>query len=1052
MKHIALLFGIIGLTVPIFAQQTTVFTEANQAYKRGMAFYDQGLFANAQDEFENAVTLLLPVNEDESELLRTKSELYYAKTAVELNQPDGEKLILDFIRRYSPDPIANQALIDLADYYYKAKDYDKAIEYYSKVPINSMPREQRAEAKFKLGYSFFVKKQFANAKNNFRDIKDIQGDYYYPTNYYLGLCYFFEGDYDNAIRSLRISEGDAAYKSRIPYYITQIYFAERRYDELIAYGEPKLNERGVQNDKEIRQLIGQSYFEKGNYEKAVGYLEYYAERTGRMREEEFYQLGYAQYQTGAYQKAIGNFEELSTVDSKLAQYAMYYLADCYLKLNQKASARTAFATAKRMEYDKAIQEEALYNYAKLSYELKDPREAIASLQDIPPTSRYYNEAQALMSEIFLTYRDYQQALRILEGMTNKTPQLRESYQKVAYFRGLQLLRENDIEGAKVHLAKSLQDPVDTKTRALAIYWQGDIAQREKDYAGSIRYMTQYLTLAKSLSNMPDEASLFTANYVQGYNYLKQENYTAALGFFQESVTGIKRNLNFIASTTVKNDILGDATVRAGDCYFKRNQYAQAVQYYDEAIDRKYSGFVYALYQKAIIEGLQKNTTEKILALEQIANQYPNSEFADDALLQLGMTYQQIGQSNQAIPPLRKLITDYKGKTPLINQALIRLGLITYNQNNAEGAINYYKQIFSNNPTPEEASLALAALEEIYVDDLGRADDYFAFLETIPGYKVDNIARDSVNFKVAEVQYQNGNYERAADLFTDYIRKYPNGRYLLDAHYERGESYAVLKRYDSALADYEFVVDRGQSRYYAKALEKGAIIAYNYSQDFAKAYNLYSKLEVAATSTDLRFEAQLGALRSAYRTGNSQAVYELANKVANNPSANQGQIATANFYLGKVAFDRKDYDNALTAFQRVLTQSDNEQTAEARYLIAYIYYLKRDLDRAQQICINANKESSAYPYWVAKSVILLSDILKEKGDLYNARAALEALLENYEGDQTLIQEAQTKLSQLNQQISGASRLAPAIDPNRLQFENDTSGTIIPGGRRRNNNNK
>ncbi len=1049
MKRITLLLVMIGLAVPLLAQQTTVFTEANLAYKRGMSFYEQGLFAKAQQEFKTAVDLLLPINEEASDLLRTKAELYYAKTSVQLNQPDGEKLILDFIRSNSPDPIANQALIDLANYYYQAKDYDKAIEYFSKVPVNAMPRDQRSEAKFKMGYSFFVKKQFANAKNNFRDIQDIQGDYYYPTNYYLGICYFFEGDYNNAIRNFRVAEQFSRYKPHIPFYLTQIYFAEKRYDELIAYAEQKLQERGVQKEKEIRQLLGQAHFEKGNYEEAVGHLEYFAERTGRMREEEFYQLAYAQYQTGRYEKAVRNFEELSTVDSKLAQYAMYYLADSYLKLNQKASARTAFATAKRMNYDPAIREEALYNYAKLSYELKDPREAIATLQDVPSTSRYYNEAQALMSDIFLTYRDYQQALRILESMQNKTPQLRESYQRVAYLRALQLLRENDPEGAKVHFNKSLQDPVDTKTRALATYWLGDLAQREKDYSGSIRYITQFLTLAKSLSNLPDESSLFTANYIQGYNYLKQENYTAALGFFQEAVTGIKRNVNFIASETVKNDILGDATMRAGDCYFKRNQYAQAITYYDEAINRRYSGFVYALFQKAIIEGLRKNTTDKILALEEIVSRYPDSEFADDALLQLGITYQQIGQSNQAIPPLRRLTTDYRGKTPLINQALIRLGLITYNQNNAEGAINYYKQVFSNNPSPEEAGLALAALEEIYVDDLGRADDYFAFLETIPGYKVDNLARDSVTFKVAEVQYENASYNRAVDLYTDYLRKFPNGRYTLDAHYQRGESYAVLKRYDSALADYEYVVDRGQSRYYVKALEKAAIIAYNYSQDFAKAYNLYSKLEVAATNADLRFEAQLGALRSAYRTGNSQAVYELANKVANNPSASQTQIATSNFYLGKVAFDRKDYDNALTAFQRVINQSDNEQTAEARYLVAYIYYLKRDLDRAQQICLNANKESSAYPYWVAKSVILLADILAEKGDLYNARAALEALLENYDEDQELIQEAQTKLNQINQQINRASRLAPGNSSNLMEFENDS--TIIPGNRRRNNNN-
>lgn len=1047
IKKIALVLGSMLLCLPMWAQQTTIYTEANESFKRGMELYEKGVFAQAQSEFKQTVDKLRPVNEPQYDLLRMKAELYYAKTAVQLHQPEGEKLILDFIRSYSPDPIASQALVDLANYYYNAEDYDKAIEYFKQVPMEGLTQQQRAEAKFKLGYSYFVKKQFTNAKTEFKDVKDIQGDYYYPTNYYLGLCYFFEGNYSEAIRNLSVAEQSTKYKPLIPYYIAQIYFAERKYEELIAYAEPRLRDRGVRNEAEIRQLIGQAHFERGDYAAALPYLEYYAQRTSKMQESEFYQLGFAQYKTGNYKGAISSFTELSSVDSKLGQYAMYYLADSYLRLGQKQSARTALGIAKRMNYDPAITEQATFNYAKLSYELKDPREAVAALQDIPQNSKYYTEAQTLMSEILLSYRDYKQALEILEKLPNKTPQLRETYQKVAYYRALQLVQENDIAGAKQLLDKSLKDPIDPRIKALAVYWQGDIAQREKQYDASINYLSQFLTFAKTMTGLPDESSIFTANYLQGYNYLKQDNYTGALGFFQEAVTGIRRNQSFIRNETVKNDILGDATLRTGDAYFKRNQYADAIRYYDDAIDKKYPGFIYALYQKAIIEGLRGRTTDKILALEQLVNNYPNSPYADEALLALGSTYQEIGQLGKALEPLRKLVTNYKGKSNLINQGLIRLGLIAYNQNNPQGAIDYYKQVFSNNPSPEEANLALASLEEIYVNDLGRADEYFAFLETIPGYKVDNLARDSITYQVAQAQFENANYQRAIDGYTDYLRKFPNGFYSLDARYNRGESYAVLKQYPEALRDYEYVVDRGQSRYYEKALEKAAIIAYNYSQDFAKAYNFYTRLEPVATTEDQRFEAQLGALRSAYRSGNNQAVAEWANKVMNNPSANQGQIATANFYLGKVAYDRKDYDNAMTAFNRVIQNSDNEQTAEARYLTAYIYYLKRNLEKAQEITINANKESSAYPYWVAKSVILLSDILVEKGDLYNARAALEALLENYHEDQELVKQAQTKLNQLNQQIKSGSRLAPTTTPNNLlELEKDTS----TGNTRKKNN--
>jgi tetratricopeptide (TPR) repeat protein len=1032
LKQIALLVLTAFTLSPIVAQQTTVYTEANEAYKSGSALFEQGVFGKAQQDFQKALVLLLPVNEPEAELLRVKSELNYARCAVRLEQPDGEKLILDFVRKHAPHPLANQALIEVANFYFNSRQYEKAAAFLEDVPTLGMSREQRSEVKFKLGYSMFVKKKFAKAKSEFRDIKNIENEYYYPTNYYLGLCYFFEGSYDNALRQFTIVERTRKYGDHIPYYKTQIYFAERRFDELIAYARPKLKSKDVEKKTEINQLIGQAYFEKGQYTEALEYLKYYAERNSKLREEELYQIGYTYYQVGKYGDAIKYLKDLTTVDSKIGQNAMFILGDCYVKLKQLPSARTAFGDAKRMPYDADVQEEALWNYAKLSYQLKYPREAIAALQELRPSSRYYVEAQELMSEIFLGYRDYQQALSIIEKIPNKTPRLQETYQKVSLYRGLQLLQNGEDEAARDHFIQARDVSIDARTRALAIYWLGDIDHRAGDYDNSVRNMGQFLTLAKTLNQLPDESSIFTANYTQGYNYLKQNNHAAALGFFEEAVRGIKRNSPFIRNKKVQNLILGDATLRAGDCLFKRNQYLQAVNYYNEAVDKQYTGFVYALYQKAIIEGLLGRTTNKLVSLERIANTYQDSEYADDALFQLGTTYQEIGQLSKASEPLKELLRRYRTKSDLVSKALIRLGLISYNQGNLDGAINYYKQVFSSNPEPNESNLALAALEEIYVDDLGRADDYFAFLETVQG-NVENELRDSINFRAAESQFENANYERAIQAYTDYIRKFPRGRYLLPATYHRAESYSVLKRYSDALDDYEAVVLKGRSSYYLKSLEKAAIIAYNHEQDFSMAYDLYMELEEAASSPDMRFEAQLGALRSAYRTGQNSAVYDQARKVANNPNASQLQVATANFYLGKMAFDQSDYANALSAFNEVIRLSDNEQTAEARYLKAYIFYLQRKLEEAQQICINANKESSGYPYWVAKSIILLSDILSEKGDLYNARAALEVLLENYQGDQEVRNEAQRKLDTINRQLNSGSRLSTEGDSGTMEMD-------------------
>ncbi len=1034
-RIVILLSAILLWVTPLAAQQTAEYTDADRFFKRGLEFYNKGLYAKAKEEFAKVIEADLPVNQPEAELLKVDAEFHYAKCTVLMEQPDGEKLFRDFVRVHRPDPITDQGLLEVANYYFNERDYDRALTYYNDIPTLGMVREQRSEIRFKMGYANFVKKDFAAAKSNFMEVADFKGgDYYHPTNYYLGLCYFFEGNYTEAGKALAIAEQDDRYKAYTPYYLSQIYFAERRFDDIITYAEPKLNDPGLRDVEEIHQLVGQSYFEKGDYQRALPHLEYYAERSSKLREEELYQLGYAQYKTGNCQKAIQNLKPLATVNSAVGQHAMLYLADCYMKTDQKASALASLGTAKRMNFDPAITEEALFYHGKLAYELNLPKEAVISLQALPLTSRYRVQAQNLIADIVTNLRDYEMATSVLDNIPDKTPEILQAYQIVSLTGGMQLLQDNKIEEAEALFQKSLQYPVDQRSKAIAYYWLADIAHAQGDYNKSLNYVNQFMTLAKTMSNLPDESSIYTGNYLQGYNYFKLENYPTALQFFQECVEGIKRNRRFIRNQNITFQVLGDATLRAGDCHFKRNQYGNAVAYYDEAINARYPSFIYALYQKAIIEGLRGRTTDKILELERITDEFPNSEYADDALLQLGTTYQEIGKLNQATPPLQRLIRDYRTKSDLINQALIRLGLIAYNQGNLNGAINYYKQVFGNNPTPAEASLALSNLEEIYVEDLGQPAEYFAFLETVPGYKMDNYARDSINYRAAVTKFETGDYSRAIQAFTGYIQNFPNGNYLLDAYFQRGESYSVQRQYTEALRDYEQVVDRGQSRYYLKALEKAAIIAYNHELDFEGAFDLYTKLEAASPSDAQRFEAQLGALRSAYRIGNQEAVYELANKVVSNPNTTQDMSANAYYYLGKVAFDRGDYDSALTAFNQVIAKSDNEQTAEARYLTAYIYYLRRDLNQAQALTIQANKESSAYPYWVARSVLLLADVLAEKGDLYNARAALEALLENYNQDEEVVNTARTRLDQINKQIEESSKLNSNPDSGTMEFNN------------------
>lgn len=1035
MSRFFIPFLFLGLiSTPLHSQKTSRFTEPYAPMKEGREDMDLGLFQESERKLSLFLERPRPPHEPLALQQMELAGLMRAQSAIRSQDPQGERKLLEFARSTSPDPMGNQALLEAADYYFNARDYAQAIHFYSMVNMRGLGEAQRSEAIFRKGYCHFVKKEFTQAKSSFSEIRDIRNDNYYPANYYFGMTLFFEGQYDEAISSFRRVESSPKYAKYMPYVISQILFAQQKYDELIAYAELKLN-GPVENDMEIHQLLGRSYFERGEYQVALPHLVYYADRSGSMQAADFYQLGFCQYQAGQYADAIGNLEPLSRNEDEMGQQAMYILGDAYLKSGDKLAARNAFRSASKMLFLPVLAEDALFHFSKLSYELRVDREAIQGFAEISEKSPHHSEAQELLSILLVKTGDVEYALDYLQNAALKSPQLKEAYQKVHYRKAIQLRLANEDDQALPYLKKSLSAPVDPLTKALATFQLGDLYHQQKNYKESISELSKFLTLSKTMDDLPEEGSVHLANYIQGYNYLKTNNHNRALGYFQDAVAGIKRDLSRIRNASIRNNVLGDAVIRTGDCYFKNNKYPEALTFYNDAIKNKYAGFHYARYQSAIILGLQGKPYEKVIELEELITSFPNSDFADDALYEIGITYLELGKMNESVSPFSQLIKNYAKSSDLINAAYLKLGLISYNQGDLQEAIRQYKQVLANNPDENERRASLAALEEIYVRDLSSPDDYFALLES-SGYSVSDASRDSLQFKSAENLYEAGSYEKAITAYGQYLQRYPGGLHVLSAHFRRGECFSVLKRYDEAVIDYEEVVTRGASRFYETALEKAAVISYNYQENYTKSLAFYQALETAASNEAIRFEAQLGALRSAYRIGREDEVLNLADKVMANAQANHKQTGQARFYKAKVLFDRKQDDLALPLFTEVMNQLDSELKGESHYLIAEIYFRQRSFDRCREWCLLSNQKIPEYEQWVARCILILSDVFVEENDLFNARAALEGLLDNYQGDESIRQNARDRLAQIGVLESKSNRLIAPDKSELLELQEDS----------------
>jgi TolA-binding protein len=149
-----------------------------------------------------------------------------------------------------------------------------------------------------------------------------------------------------------------------------------------------------------------------------------------------------------------------------------------------------------------------------------------------------------------------------------------------------------------------------------------------------------------------------------------------------------------------------------------------------------------------------------------------------------------------------------------------------------------------------------------------------------------------------------------------------------------------------------------------------------------------------------------------------------------PKANADEQATAMYYAGKTHYKKNDLNAAKDNFDRAGKKANNNQAAESRYLVAEILYKQGDKSGAEAQCNAANDANASYPFWIAKSLLLLSDIYVDRNDLFNARAALEAVIENFSDDKDLLASANEKLVNVENLEKQNTRIKPAATSSNL----------------------
>ncbi|WP_291113541.1 tetratricopeptide repeat protein [Flavobacterium sp. UBA6135] len=989
MRQLTYLFAVC-LTVICFsvqAQRTEVYTNPLEEYNRALQLYKDKQYQSAQILFKKVKD-----SQDNYEV-QSDCAYYIANCAIRLNQANGDVLMEDFVERYPTSSKHNQAYIEVAHYYFDEGKFPQALQWFDKVDESNLTNDEKEKFNFQKGYALFSGNKKKEASNYFKRVENSK-EFGSQAKYYLGYMSYESDNYTQANEYFEQVEDEKKYKEKMSYYQADMNFKLGNFQKAIDLGIAAMPKSDATEKSELNKIIGESYFNLKQYDKAIPYLKEYKGKKGKWSNTDFYLFGYSYYKQGDYENAIAQFNKIIEGKDGVAQNAYYHLGESYLKSNKKQQALNAFKNASEMDFDLKIQEDAFYNYAKLSYDIGNPYQSVpdvmvAFLNKYPNTPNK-QEVETLLINSYITSKNYKEALVLLEK--NKSFENKQAYQKVTFYRGLELYTDGNNQEALAMFKKSLAEPRDPKFTARAMFWKGESEYTLDNFGEALLSFKQFLGYPEAKTTPEYKNS----NYNLAYTHFKLKEYEQAATFFQKHIDVAKED----------KTRLNDSYLRLGDSHFVSAKYWPAMEAYNKAIELKVVDSDYAAYQKAISYGFVARNEKKIEDLNLFLKNYPKSQFRDDALFELGNTYTNENKSDLALKIYDQLISEYKNGS-FAARAILRQGLIYYNDDKPQLALTKFKKVAADYPRTTEAMEAVTTARQIYVDT-GKVDEYATWVKTLDYVEVSNADIDNTSYESAEKMYLQNNSKGAISGFSSYVSKFPNGIHALKANFYLAQLYFADGLETNAIPHYEFVASKSRSEYTEQALARLTEIHLK-KKDYAKAIPALKRLEVEADFPQNITFAQSNLMKAYYEQEDYANAVVYADKVLNNAKVDDRIKSDAYMIVARSAMKTKDEAKAKTAYATLMTIAKGELAAEALYYDAYFKNKENKFEASNTAVQKLTKDYSGYRYYGAKGLVVMAKNFYGLKDSFQATYILDSLIANFKEYPDVVEEAQKELA-------------------------------------------
>ena len=892
--------------------------------------------------------------------------------------------------------------------------YKQALKVLEPVDIHALTRPHQQDYAFYRGYAYLMQQEYQRASIYFSILAKGESRYTTRGNYYYAYCMYKMEKYDKALPALKQLESNPAYAKTVPFYIVQIEYANGNIEEVEERANQILVEQpDSPNNGELHRILGEIAYNKQDYTAAVDHLSLYAKMATEQQEEllrnDMYMLGASNYRLGHHEEAVKYLKQVKQERDTISEATCLTMGNAYVQLGQPEQAKLSFQAAANYGLTPAIKEEAAYNYTLCTYQSSSALgESVRAFNDFLtqyPDSKYENRIYQLLSDALMQSKNYAAAIATLDSIPNPSPKMRETKQYLRY----QLGADNFLQG-------KMQQSIDWMSEVIAHKAESDKYTTEAFYvrAEANYRLRNYAACEQDLNNFfarqdaRQSANYTIARYLQGYTAFSQAKYDKAREMFSI----------YIDAALATEPTYADALNRIGDCYFNARQFQQAITYYGQVSKLQAAGADYALFQRGYALGLQHKYSDKITVLRELVSRYPKSDYADDGIYEIARAQLQMDDERNAIATYEQLLATYPHST-LARKASLERAMLYRNLHQNDQAIAAYRQTIEKYPATEEAYTALDALQALYVES-GNVNEYLAYTKNLAKMNMNvTTAEDSLLYAAAEMQYMQAAYQKATVSLANYITKFcAGGRYCTTARYYLADSYYRLGQSTEALEQYKVLAEMNANPYQEEAATRVAEICYD-KADYACALDAFYRMHALASNCENTTIARLGILRCSQALGRHQAAIDIAEQILSDQPLSEETKAEALYGRAKAYVALKQWTKAQEDLTNLSAEVRTAQGAEAKYLLAQSYYELKDYDTAETQIMEFTQSNTQQQYWLARALVLLSDINRERGELFQARQYLLVLQQNYTATNddipALIAQRISTLDQLEQPV-------------------------------------